>query len=68
MRVSTYAKKFEKAIKNRPRYETEHVEAIVTLVGDDYKPYIDLSFKESEPSLDLEEAKNLANWIKSVAK
>ena len=71
MRVSTYAKKFQNIVKNRPHFESEAVEAIVTLTGADFRPMVDLKKQSPEDadaviSIDLEEAKRLAQWIKSL--
>jgi hypothetical protein len=72
MRITTFAKKFESAVKHRPRIETKHVEAFVTLTGSDYKPMIDLVLKNgdvvTELSLDVDEARQVATWIKDVTR
>lgn len=68
MRISTYQKKMESALKHRPRFESENVSATVVLTGNESTPVIDVGLGEQIFSVDVEEAKNLANWIKQVAR
>ncbi len=68
MRVSTYQKKLSAVLKSRPHFESEHINATVTLTGDDYKPMIDLNISGNGASLDLVEANDFATWVKKVAK
>jgi hypothetical protein len=67
MRIATYAKKLENVLKHRPRFESSSVSATVTLTGEDHKPMIDLEIQDQVVSLDITEAKGLANWVKKVA-
>ena len=59
MRISTYQTKLSKVLQYRPRFETENVEATVTLTGDDNVPMIDLTFKEEQPT---EEENNIETY------
>jgi hypothetical protein len=69
VRIATYAKKLESALKHRPRYDSLDVSATVTLTGTDHKPMIDLEFPDEKVhSLDIESAKSLAEWIKKVTR
>jgi hypothetical protein len=67
MRISTYAKRLESVLKHRPHFESLSVKAMVTLTGADNVPMIDLSLDDTIVSLNVDEARDLANWIKKVA-
>ena len=68
MRITTYQKKMEAALAHRPRFESQNVQATVTLTGQDNLPMIDVELGERVVSVDIEEARLLANWIKQVAR
>jgi len=68
MRITTYQKKMEAALKLRPRFESENLNATVTLTGADNMPMIDMQAGDDIVSVDLEEAKLFASWIKQVAR
>lgn len=68
MRITTYQKKMEAALKHRPRFESSNVQATVTLTGSDNLPMIDMELGEKVVSVDIDEARLLANWIKQVAR
>lgn len=68
MRITTYQKKMEAALKHRPRFESSNVKATVTLTGEDNLPMIDVELGQEIFSVDIAEAKLLANWIKQVAR
>ena len=68
MRITTYQKKMEAALKHRPRFETQNVSATVTLTGQENLPIIDVDLGSQVVSLDVGEARELADWIKKVAR
>jgi hypothetical protein len=68
MRVSTYQKKMADVLKHRPRFESQSVNATVTLTGEQNEPIIDVELGEKVVSMDVNEAKEFANWIKKVAR
>ena len=68
MRISTYQKKMESALKLRPHFESQNVSADVVLTGPENLPMIDVGVGDSMYSLEVEEAKQLASWIKQVAR
>lgn len=69
MRITTYQKKLEAALKYRPRFESQNVAATVTLTGNDNLPMIDVELgAETTFSVNVDEARLLANWIKQVAR
>ena len=68
MRITTYQKKMEAALRHRPRFETQNVSATVTLTGMDNLPIIDVDLGDKVVSLGVGEARELADWIKRVAR
>jgi hypothetical protein len=68
MRIATYAKKLENILKHRPRFESESLDAVVTLTGTDNKPMIDLTIQDKVVSLSVEESRGFADWVKKVSK
>ena len=68
MRISTYQKKMESALKLRPHFESENVNATVVLTGEENTPVIDVGLGDQVYSVGVEEAKKLATWIKLVAR
>lgn len=68
MRISTYQKKMDAALKYRPHFESDNVTATVVLTGLENEPIIDVGLGENVYSVNIEEAKKLASWIKQVAR
>ena len=68
MRISTYQKKMESALKHRPHFESANVSATVVLTGLESTPVIDMGIGDQVYSVNIDEAKQLATWIKQVAR
>ena len=68
MRISTYQKKMDAALKHRPHFESKDINATVVLTGNSNMPVIDMGIGDQVYSINVDEAKELANWIKQVAR